>query len=171
MQWSRSIAVLLLISCSVTCHSDVEIKASATVDGLTIALRYPPPSRGRILPMLSLTLRLTLHSEVLSLYGLHRRIIVSIPAGVFEVSGLPYSLTPGSRMQHSVQGGQGGAASSLPNSAVEIILRGAGPGATILRMPAGARANTVLLAHTRGPCDSVTVEVDLKPHSRILTRG
>ena len=93
-------------------------------------------------------------SHAAALHGLHRRIVVQVPPGDFGVHDVisltaePASAAPRATWQHR-------------RNSTEIVLRGAGPRLTTIRLLHGARALTVLRAHTQGPCDTITIEAPL----------
>jgi len=116
-QMAFYVIVVLALVLNYVSAMDRVIYVDSTPDGLAVALREATGPT----------------------YGLHHRIIIVVPPGVYETRGSPFSLTPGPRSSPT------SSRHSAPEatSATEIVLRGAGP-STILRLPAGSRSLAVL---------------------------
>ena len=91
--------------------------------------------------------------EATSVYGLHRRVVIQLPAGTFDISSYPLSIAPS---PHGLP--DHGPHAIMKTGSVDVIVRGSSLGNTTLRLLPDARALSVLTAHSWGTCDSVTIE-------------
>lgn len=95
--------------------------------------------------------------EALAIAGrahqMHNRIEVLIPPGEFTVLARAFQLH-----SNPARASDDSAPAAASRTSVIYSLRGAGRGRTVLKLPKGSPAASVLVAHTAGPCDSVLVE-------------